>query len=84
MASTTFARRLAHVETIQQQDSASNAFNKLTRTFAAQMLALKEYRSKGEQPKAEVPSARPYRIPRGLIMVYVDNAGRLEKAQDCL
>jgi hypothetical protein len=49
MASMTFARRLAHVETIQQQDSASNAFNKLARTFAAQMSALKEYRSKGEQ-----------------------------------
>ena len=30
MASMTFARRLAHVETMQQQDSASNAFNKLT------------------------------------------------------
>ena len=37
MASMTFARRLAHVENIPQQDSASNAFNKLTRTFAAQM-----------------------------------------------
>ena len=49
MASMTFARRLAHVETISQQDSASNAFNKLTRTFAAQMSALKDYRSKGEQ-----------------------------------
>lgn len=49
MASMTFARRLAHVETIQQQDSASNAFNKLARTFAAQMSTLKEYRSKGEQ-----------------------------------
>jgi hypothetical protein len=49
MASMTFASRLAHVETIQQQDSASNAFNKLTRTFAAQVSALKEYRSKGEQ-----------------------------------
>jgi hypothetical protein len=49
MASMTFARRLAHVETVQQQDSASNAFNKLARTFAAQMSALKEYRSKGEQ-----------------------------------
>jgi hypothetical protein len=44
-----FARRLAHVENIPQQDSASNAFNKLARTFAAQMSALKEYRSKGEQ-----------------------------------
>ena len=45
----TFARRLAHVETITQQDSASNAFNKLTRTFAAQMEALKRYRNGGEQ-----------------------------------
>jgi len=49
MAAMTFARRLAHVENIPQQDSASAAFNKLTRTFAAQMSALKEYRSKGEQ-----------------------------------
>jgi len=49
MASMTFARRLAHVDNIQQQDSAERAFNKLTRTFAAQMSALKEYRSKGEQ-----------------------------------
>jgi hypothetical protein len=49
MASMKFARRVSHVETIQQQDSASNAFNKLARTFAAQMSALKEYRSKGEQ-----------------------------------
>ena len=45
----TFARRLAHVESIPQQDSAERVFNKLTRTFAAQMSALKEYRSKGEQ-----------------------------------
>jgi hypothetical protein len=49
MASMTFARRLAHVETLQQQDSAANAFNKLTRTFATQMEALKRYRSGGEQ-----------------------------------
>jgi hypothetical protein len=49
MASMTFARRLGHVETIPQQDSASNAFNKLTRTFAAQVEALKRYRSGGEQ-----------------------------------
>jgi hypothetical protein len=48
-ATMTFARRLAHVETIPQQDSASNAFNKLTRTFAAQVEALKRYRSGGEQ-----------------------------------
>ena len=44
-----FARRLAGVETITQQDSAQNAFNKLARTFAAQTEALKRYRSGGEQ-----------------------------------
>ncbi len=45
----TFARRLAHVENIPQQDSASNAFNKLARTFTTQLEALKKYRSTGEQ-----------------------------------
>jgi hypothetical protein len=49
MASMTFAKRLAHVENIPQQDSAERAFNKLTRTFAAQMSALKDYRLRGEQ-----------------------------------
>ena len=44
-----FARRLAHVETIQQQDSAERALNKLARTFAMQMEALKRYRTGGEQ-----------------------------------
>ena len=45
----TFARRLSHVDNIQQQDSAINGYNKLARTFAAQMEALKRYRSTGEQ-----------------------------------
>lgn len=45
----TFARRLAHVETIPQQDSAERALNKLARTFAMQMEALKRYRTGGEQ-----------------------------------
>jgi hypothetical protein len=45
----TFARRLAHVESIPQQDSAERAFNKLTRTFAAQVEALQRYRGKGQQ-----------------------------------
>jgi len=49
VASMTFARRLAHVEEIPQQDSAERAFNKLTRTFAMQMEALKRYRSGAEQ-----------------------------------
>ncbi len=45
----TFARRLAHVENIPQQDSAERAFNKLARAVAAQIEALKRHRSKGEQ-----------------------------------
>jgi hypothetical protein len=49
MASMTFARRLAQVEDIPRQDSAERAFNKLTRTFATQMEALKRYRTGGEQ-----------------------------------
>lgn len=49
VATMTFARRLAHVETIPQQDSAERALNKLTRTFAMQVEALKRYRSGGEQ-----------------------------------
>ena len=49
MASMTFARRLAHVDNIAQQDSAERAFNKLTRTFTTQVEALKRYRTGGEQ-----------------------------------
>ncbi len=49
MATMTFARRLAHVETLPQQDSAERAFNKLARTFTAQVEALKRYRTGGEQ-----------------------------------
>ena len=49
VASMTFARRLAQVKTVPQQDSAERAFNKLTRTFAAQMEALKRYRTGAEQ-----------------------------------
>src|SRR3954463_14006541 len=49
VAAMNFARRLGGVETIQQQDSAERAFNKLTRTFTTQLEALKRYRSGGEQ-----------------------------------
>jgi hypothetical protein len=49
MATMTFARRLNHVENIPQQDSAERAFNKLARTFATQMEALKRYRTGGQQ-----------------------------------
>ncbi|NNK67238.1 MAG: hypothetical protein HKO95_10915, partial [Rhodobacteraceae bacterium] len=43
------ARRLNHVETIPQQDAAERAFNKLARTYATQMDALKRYRAKAQQ-----------------------------------
>jgi hypothetical protein len=49
VATMTFARRLLNVETIPQQDSAERAFNKLARTFAAQVEALKRYRTGGQQ-----------------------------------
>lgn len=48
-ATMTAARRLNNVDTIPQQDSASNMFNKLARTFTSQVEALKKYRSTGEQ-----------------------------------
>ena len=48
-ATMTFARRLAHVENLPQQDSAERALNKLSRTYAMQMEALKRYRTGGEQ-----------------------------------
>ncbi len=49
MATMTFARRLAHVDNIPQQDSAERAFNKLARTFTTQVAALKQYRTGGQQ-----------------------------------
>jgi hypothetical protein len=59
-ATMTFARRLNHVDTIPQQDSASNALNKLARTFAAQMDALNRHRGKGQQSiKVEHVSVAP-------------------------
>ena len=42
-------RQLANVDTIERQDSAERALNKLARTFAMQMEALKRYRTGGEQ-----------------------------------
>lgn len=49
MTTMTFVRRLAHVDSIQQQDSAGALLAKLTRTFATQMETLKRYRTGGEQ-----------------------------------
>jgi len=44
-----FSRHFALIETLPQQDSAERAFNKLARTFLAQMAGLKHYRTGGEQ-----------------------------------
>jgi hypothetical protein len=44
-----FTRQLAHVDTLQQQDSAERTLNKLARTYVMQMEALKRYRTGGEQ-----------------------------------
>ena len=43
------ACRLANVDTIQQQDSAERAFNKLARTYTTQIEAFKRYRTGGQQ-----------------------------------
>jgi hypothetical protein len=41
----TFARQLPRAETLQEQDSAERAVNKLARTFTIQMETLKRYRN---------------------------------------
>lgn len=48
-ASMMMARRLNLAKTVQQQDSAERALNKLLRSYSAQMETLKRYRSKGQQ-----------------------------------
>jgi hypothetical protein len=84
MASMTFARKLAHVETIPQQDSASNAFNKLTRTFASQVEALKRYRSGGEQKMTvqHVHVAEGGQAIVGNVSASARGVGALKKTED--
>ncbi|MGC2075359.1 MAG: hypothetical protein WA728_04860 [Xanthobacteraceae bacterium] len=43
------AHRLNHAQTIQEQDSAERAYNKLARTFTTQLEALKRHRTGGDQ-----------------------------------
>jgi hypothetical protein len=47
MALMKFINQLPRIETLPQQDSAERAINKFARTFAAQMEALKRYRTGG-------------------------------------
>ena len=83
-ATMTFAGRLAHVETIQQQDSAQNAFNKLARTFAAQVEALKRYRSSGEQKVTvqHVHVAEGGQAIVGNVSTTAPGGGAIEKSED--
>ncbi len=48
-ATMTLARRVNNTETIMQQDSADRCFNRLARTFIAQLEALNRHRGKGQQ-----------------------------------
>jgi hypothetical protein len=45
VAAMKFANRLAHAETLEEQDSAERAFNKLARTFAGLVEARQRYRA---------------------------------------
>jgi hypothetical protein len=78
-ATMTFACRLNHVETIQQQDSAERAFNKLARTFAAQMEALKRYRTGGQQ-KVTVEHVHVHEGGQAIVG-HVEQGGDLNKPQ---
>jgi hypothetical protein len=83
-ATMTFARRLAHVENVPQQDSAQNAFNKLARTFAAQVEALKRYRSGGEQKMTvqHVHVAEGGQAIVGNVTSPAEGVGRAKKSED--
>jgi hypothetical protein len=49
LATMMFASRLAGANNVEQSESAERAYNKLARTFVAQMEALKRYRTGAEQ-----------------------------------
>ena len=78
MATMTFARRLARVDNIPQQYSAERAFNKLARTFAAQVEALKRYRTGGKQ-KITVEHVHVY--PGGQAIVGNVNRGDPQRGE---
>lgn len=81
MATMTFARRLAHVENIPQQDSAEKAFNKLARTFATQVETLKRYRTGGEQ-KVTVQHVNVSEGGQAIVGNVTDGRGVKDKSKD--
>lgn len=49
MAAVAFTKKLAAADNLMRRDSASKTLNQLTRTFVAQVEALKRYRTGGQQ-----------------------------------
>ena len=80
----TFARRLKRTENIPQQDSAVNGLTKLTRTYAAQMEALKRYRSGGEQKMTvqHVHVAEGGQAIVGNVSASAEGVGERKKSED--
>jgi hypothetical protein len=80
----TFARRLKRIENIPQQDSAVNGLTKLTRTYAAQMEALKRYRSGGEQKMTvqHVHVAEGGQAIVGNVSASAEGVGARKKSED--
>src|SRR5688500_15666601 len=76
----TFTRRLAHTETIQQQDSAQNALNKLMRTFTNQIETLKRYRSNAQQT-VKVEHVHVHEGGQAIVG-HVETRGGATKSQD--
>ncbi len=81
LATMTFARRLAHVDNIPQQDSAQNALNKLMRTFTNQMETLKRYRS-GAQQTVKVEHVHVHQGGQAIVGNVETGAGVATKAED--
>lgn len=77
-ASMLMARRFNHTENITQQNSASNAVNKLMRTYTAQMEALARYRKKGEQ-KMTVEHVHVHEGGQAMVGAFHQGGGRHSK-----
>jgi hypothetical protein len=82
MASMTFARRLAHVENIPQQRQRLECLQQARP--AAQMSALKDYRSRGEQkmPVQHVHVAEGGQAIVGNVSAPAEGVGALKKSED--
>jgi len=80
LASMSMARRLEHVDTIEQQDSAAAALTKLTRTFGHQVEALRRYRGGGEQVVKVTHQHVNVSADRAVVGVVAEGGGGVEKS----